>query len=83
VLIALVAEVLGLPPGRASRSRPLSKMGMDSLMAVELRNRIEREFRIRVPIVTLLNDGSIDAVAQAIAEQLRQPAAGGHPGDPS
>lgn len=62
------AEVLGLRPERVNVNRPLNRMGMDSLMAVELRNRIEREFRTAVPIVKILKDGTLTAIAQVLAE---------------
>lgn len=61
------AEVLGLRPERVNANRPLNRMGMDSLMAVELRNRIQRQFRTELPIVQILNGGTLTAVAEAIA----------------
>jgi phthiocerol/phenolphthiocerol synthesis type-I polyketide synthase C len=71
-LVTHVAQVLALPRELAHRDRPLSKMGMDSLMAVELCGHIEREFHTRLPIGKLLNGATITTVAQAIAEQLRE-----------
>ncbi|AUH43396.1 type I polyketide synthase [Streptomyces sp. CMB-StM0423] len=65
-----VATVMGLRPERVNASRPLNRLGMDSLMAVELRNRIERRYRIRLPMVKLLKDGTITTVAQALADEL-------------
>lgn len=67
-LAAQIAQVLGLPAERINHSRPLNKMGMDSLMAVELRNRIEREFKVKVPIVGLLKDGTVASLARAVAD---------------
>jgi NAD(P)-dependent dehydrogenase (short-subunit alcohol dehydrogenase family)/acyl carrier protein len=52
-LVDRVASILRCDPSRIATTRPLTAMGMDSLMAVELRNRIERDLGIRVPIVDL------------------------------
>ncbi|MFI1220276.1 acyl carrier protein, partial [Streptomyces althioticus] len=65
-----VAVVMGLRPERVNTNRPLSRLGMDSLMAVELRTRIERRYQVKLPMVQLLKDGSITTVAQALAAEL-------------
>src|SRR5690606_10123262 len=65
-----VAVVMGLRPERVNTNRPLNRLGMDSLMAVELRNRIERRYQVKLPMVQLLKDGTITTVAQALAAEL-------------
>ncbi|MET9565792.1 type I polyketide synthase [Streptomyces tauricus] len=65
-----VAVVMGLRAERVNVSRPLNRLGMDSLMAVELRNRIERRYQIKLPMVQLLKDGTVTTVAQALATEL-------------
>ncbi|TWD12858.1 acyl transferase domain-containing protein [Streptomyces sp. T12] len=65
-----VAVVMGLRPERVNTNRPLNRLGMDSLMAVELRNRIERRYQVKLPMVQLLKDGTITTVAQALATEL-------------
>ncbi|WP_254396452.1 acyl carrier protein, partial [Streptomyces sp. AC512_CC834] len=62
-----VAVVMGLRAERVNVSRPLNRLGMDSLMAVELRNRIERRYQVKLPMVQLLKDGTVTSVAQALA----------------
>ncbi|MFD3625186.1 acyl carrier protein, partial [Streptomyces sp. NPDC058698] len=59
-----------LRPERVNTNRPLNRLGMDSLMAVELRNRIERRYQVKLPMVQLLKDGTITTVAQALAAEL-------------
>ncbi|MEU4096161.1 acyltransferase domain-containing protein [Streptomyces sp. NPDC026673] len=64
----IAATVLGLKPERVSASRPLNRMGMDSLMAVQLRNDIDRRLKVRLPMVKILRDSSVESLAQAIAD---------------
>jgi acyl carrier protein len=77
VLTRQVAEVLGLRAERVNPGRPLNNMGLDSLMAVELRNRLERELRLKLPIVKILNGGTIASVSEAIREIQAETAAQG------
>lgn len=65
-LRAEVADVLGLEPERVKASRPLSRMGMDSMMAVELQNRVQREFGVKLPVVQMLKDSSVTDIADAL-----------------
>ncbi|UED87559.1 type I polyketide synthase [Streptomyces profundus] len=65
-----VAAVMGTRPERVNLNRPLSRIGMDSLMAVELRNRIQRAYRVKLPMVRLLKDGTVTTVAEALATEL-------------
>ncbi|WP_415942021.1 type I polyketide synthase [Streptomyces sp. 067-1] len=73
-----VAVVMGLRAERVNVSRPLNRLGMDSLMAVELRNRIERRYQVKLPMVQLLKDGTVTSVAQALAAELNSADASAH-----
>ncbi|GAB3288622.1 type I polyketide synthase [Parasphingorhabdus pacifica] len=65
-LVDLAASVLGMRADRINVGLPLKKMGMDSLMFMEFRNRVEREFEVKLPAMKLLNDGSITTVAESV-----------------
>src|SRR5205823_8316630 len=54
-----VAGVLQLPAAELDVQQSLTALGLDSLMAVELKNRVELELGIRIPIVTFLQGPSI------------------------
>ena len=58
-----VARVLGLSPSQLDVQQPLTNLGLDSLMAVELKNRISADLGVNVPMVKFLQGFS---VAQAV-----------------
>jgi hypothetical protein len=69
-----------MAPGDLNGHRPLSELGLDSLMAVELRFAATRRLGIELP-VSALNDGaSVTSLADAVLARLRAaklPASGG------
>ncbi len=65
-----VARVLGLSPARLDVHQPLSNLGLDSLMAVELKNRIAIDLGVNVPIVKFLQGPSVEQAATQILDQL-------------
>jgi acyl transferase domain-containing protein/aryl carrier-like protein len=54
-----LARVLGTAPDRIDGEMPLLNLGLDSLMAVELRNWIEGELAVNLPIVELMRSPSL------------------------
>jgi acyl carrier protein len=64
------AGKLGLAPSRVDLESPLPQLGVDSLVAVELRAQIERDLGIVVPVVRLLDGPSVTGLAAWLAEQL-------------
>lgn len=67
-VINLVVRVLGFGQADLDASQPLSALGMDSLMAVELRNTIEAELGISLPASYLLEGPSIDTLVHKILD---------------
>jgi phthiocerol/phenolphthiocerol synthesis type-I polyketide synthase C len=61
------AKILRLPGDGIDPSRPLSEMGMDSLMAVELRLALENRLRIDLPLVSLTEGTSVTSIAARLA----------------
>lgn len=68
-----LANVLRVPAHRLDTEQPLTALGLDSLMAIELKNRIERELQVRIPIVTFLQGPSITQFADQVLEQIAAP----------
>jgi acyl carrier protein len=68
-----IARVLGTSALKVDRSRPLIRMGMDSLMAVELKNRVEADLEIVVPVAKLLGGSSARELAAVLLELIAAP----------
>ena len=64
------ARILRLPAGSVDPARPLSQMGMDSLMAVELRLALEARLRIDLPLVSLAEGTSVASIAARLGGAL-------------
>ncbi len=70
-VVAAVSDVLKLAPGRlADLGEGFFDLGMDSLMAVELKNRLEKDFDWRLPATLAFNYPNVDAVARYLEQQL-------------
>jgi myxalamid-type polyketide synthase MxaD len=70
-----VARVLGLSPSKLDVQQPLSNLGLDSLMAVELKNRIAIDLKVNVPVVKFLQGFSVDQAVTQVLDQLAAEAA--------
>jgi acyl transferase domain-containing protein/aryl carrier-like protein len=67
-----VARVLGTSPDRLDTDKPLLQLGIDSLMAVELRNWLDGELHVDLPIVELMHSPSVSDLAELLAERLEE-----------
>jgi acyl carrier protein len=65
-----VARVLGLPPSQVDPQQPLTNLGLDSLMAVELKNRISTDLRVDVPMVKFLQGFTAAQAATLLLDKL-------------
>jgi acyl carrier protein len=64
------AGILRLPVAGIDEFRPLSEMGMDSLMAVELRLALESRLRIDLPLMSLAEGTSVASIVKRLAGAL-------------
>jgi acyl carrier protein len=71
-LAAQIAAVFGAEEGSLDRTRSVTQLGLDSLMAIELLNRIEAELGIHFPVGSLLSGPSIRDLAVPVLEALAQ-----------
>jgi amino acid adenylation domain-containing protein len=66
----LTAAVLGLAPSDVELDVPLQALGLDSLIAVQLRHRIYRGFGVTLALVGFLSSPSVTSLAQQVLAQL-------------
>ena len=65
-----VATVLKLSPSKLDTEQSLSSLGLDSLMAMELKNWIEEELGVQVPITIFLQEPGITQFSAQLLDQL-------------
>lgn len=65
-----IARILGTTAAQIETEKPISDLGLDSLMAVELATAIEREIGSAVPVMQLLGAGSLRQVAAMIGQLI-------------
>jgi acyl carrier protein len=65
-----LARAMGSVPSRIDTQKSLPNLGIDSLIAVEVRNRINTDLGVNVPLVKLMQNESINTLAAFVAERL-------------
>jgi acyl carrier protein len=65
-----VGQVLGLPPSRIDLREPLNGLGFDSLMSIELRNRIQADLGFELPLGRLMEWPTVGELAASLARQF-------------
>ena len=67
----LLARAMGTSPARIDSQRSLRDLGLDSLIAVEVRNRINTELGMNVPLAKFMqSESSISALVLHVAERM-------------
>jgi acyl carrier protein len=64
------ARVLGISPSKLDPARPLNELGLDSLMGIELVNRLEDGLGLPFPTEKLLGAPSIATLARILNETM-------------
>ncbi|MRG94790.1 type I polyketide synthase [Polyangium spumosum] len=69
-VLARVGQVLQLDPSRIDRDAPFSSVGMDSLMALELRNRLEPDLGLKLAPTLLFAYPTPAALVEHLLDRL-------------
>ncbi|MGZ4135548.1 MAG: AMP-binding protein, partial [Tumebacillaceae bacterium] len=69
-LLQQMAQILKMSPSRIDAQKPVTSYGLDSLMAVELRNVIEEQFAVVLPLVDFLDGPSVEQLAAEVLKRL-------------
>ena len=76
------ARVLRRDPAQLESRAPLSSLGLDSLMGLELRRRLSTSLAVPLPATMIYDHPTLDALATWVLGELRAVAApGGEPAD--
>ncbi len=73
MLAEQVAGVLSIPCGSVDQHTPLPDLGLDSLMAVELRARVNVALDVEISALELSRSGGLASFALRLADQLAAP----------
>jgi NAD(P)-dependent dehydrogenase (short-subunit alcohol dehydrogenase family)/acyl carrier protein len=70
LLTAEVAKILRLPAEDVNRQRPLSEIGMDSLMALELRTAVQQRLGLDVPAMAIADGTTLNDIATRLVGRV-------------
>ena len=76
ILAEEIGQVLRLTPDKIDLGKSVFDLGMDSLMALELKLGIEDRFGIEIPVMALSEGGNITSLSAQIVAQIRGDEAG-------
>ncbi|MBH0236606.1 type I polyketide synthase [Methylobrevis albus] len=71
ILAGEVSRILRLPAEEIEITRPLTEIGMDSLMALELRMAAEQRLGVDIPLLSLANGAALGDIARKVVERLQ------------
>lgn len=74
-----LARVMSVEPEQLDTEQPLSALGLDSLMSLELKNNLEAKLDFTLPMAKLLEGPSINSLAVVTSDVLTSDSVGAEP----
>lgn len=71
-LTKMAAAVLRIEQGKINQTQPLTSWGLDSMMAIELKNIMEKECQVSVAVVELLKGINISNLSKMLYEKMEE-----------
>ncbi len=69
LLAGEISRILRLPAEDIDPARPLTEVGMDSLMALELRMAAEQKLGVDIPLLSLANGATLGDIARRVVDK--------------
>jgi acyl carrier protein len=66
----IVSEIFGISTSQTNVQQPLHNMGFDSLMAVEIKDRLNTDLGVEVPLVKFIESITIASLAELLNDQI-------------
>ena len=70
-LKGMLGDILRMETEEIHRETPVGEFGLDSLMAVEFKNRCEKAFDLKLPATTAWNHPTVAALSNHLCEMIR------------
>jgi amino acid adenylation domain-containing protein len=66
-----IAELLRVTPELVEAAPSISSLGLDSMMAIELRYRLERDLGVEIPLTAFLKEWNVAELARVLLEDIQ------------
>jgi len=69
-IVSKLSRIMKIIPSRIDREKPFTQLGLDSIMAIELKNNIEQSMNIELALSALLSGPNIKEISAIVLNEL-------------